>query len=413
MSRSESDFDSIDSSATTVVEVYEFKLPTCSSGLNILHVLVEKSYLKLRRQWPWVLGIYLGIVSLFLIFCATLRIIYPFKFPNGTNKNVDLEIGGDWVLTGSHTDGVIFIGYAPKFPLIEALMEEVERILFRNGLPVGIREFQTVPFKSEYSMDHFIRSNPGVLQYAFAFSIPDTSYPKLSPVLDIISYIHNKDSCYIENYPPCPGEVYIAKVIMEAFVNAHSEKENNVTLSYRAVEEDARRRDPIFQPNVVDVVNTVYSCMLAVVTWTVVFVLAAERERVELTLRRMGISLGLNYAANMVILIPTVIFLVISNGISMSTPYFGNVPIIYWSDPYFMIIVGSLYATSLVSYCVLGSVLFQKAANCVMVTCLIFVVSFYADSYWDPPPIVQTIKKILITAGTQRGVFAVMTMERT
>ncbi|KAK3769660.1 hypothetical protein RRG08_004912 [Elysia crispata] len=272
---------------------------------------------------------------------------------------------------------------------------------------------QAVPFQSEYSMERFMRQQPGVLQYAFAFSIPGTSYPQLSPVLDIISYLHDKEFCYNKGYPPCPGDVYIAKVIMEAFVNAHSRRENNVTLTYYAVQEGARRRDPIFHYWATETLKILYITMLAFIIWVVIYVLAAEREIIQLTLRRMGISLGLNYAANFTILMLCVLFILNSISVSLSIPYFGNVPIIYSTDVTVRASFNLCYSASLVSYCVLGSVLFHKASKCVMFTCLLFVIVVYLDNCWDPPPILAAALKVLHVSGTTNGIHSTLHLERT
>ena len=96
-----------------------------------------------RQQWPIVLTIYAGIIISFLVGCIFMRVrIYPFKWPEEKSESPDLEIGPDWILSGSHnhTNGVVLIGYAPRYLHIETLMEQVERILVRNGLPVGIQE---------------------------------------------------------------------------------------------------------------------------------------------------------------------------------------------------------------------------------------------------------------------------------
>ena len=83
----------------------------------------------------------------------------------------------------------------------------------------------------------------------------------------------------------------------------------------------------------------------------------------QLTLRRMGISLGLNYAANFTILMLCVLFILNSISVSLSIPYFGNVPIIYSTDVTVRASFNLCYSASLVSYCVLGSVLFHKGEN--------------------------------------------------
>ena len=118
----------------------EFIIHPLRQTLKILYVLFWKTYRSLLHQWPWVLAIYFGILINFIIGCAILRSLFPFKVTNATSAPVDLEIARDWVLSGSPTDGVVFIGYAPRYPLIEALMEEAERILLQNGLPTGINE---------------------------------------------------------------------------------------------------------------------------------------------------------------------------------------------------------------------------------------------------------------------------------
>ncbi|RUS88541.1 hypothetical protein EGW08_003717, partial [Elysia chlorotica] len=221
----DSDSSNESKASTTLSKVEVIQMNPVKLTVKILQVLIWKTILTMRRRWPVVVGIYFGVLILFTGWCMVFRTAYPFKLSDvGASVDVELEIGPDWVLSCSHppNEGVVLIGYAPGFPLIQALMEEAERILARNGFPQGIKEYQVVPFKSEYSMAKFIRDRPGILQYAYAFSIPHKTYPTLSPVLNIISYIHDKNNCYHDQYPACPGDAYIAKVIMEAFMNAHS-----------------------------------------------------------------------------------------------------------------------------------------------------------------------------------------------
>lgn len=407
--------ESEDSIQTSISALTDIEVGKCLQNMirnwNVFRVLVVKSCLNVRRLWMWVLGFYIGMVLSFLICCAILRHNYPFQYSssNSSLQSINVEIGGDWVLSGNATNGVVLIGYAPQFPIIEALMEEAERILFRNGLPPGIKEFQMVPFNSEYSMGEFIRKNHGVLQYAFAVSVPGRTYPKLTPVLDLISYIHDQSKCYKENYPPCPGDVYVAKVIMEAFMNAHSRKENNVTLTFHYLEEASRKRDPILKRQAVSNTVLCYTYFLSVTTWTVIYVLAAERERIELTLKRMGISLGLNYAANLVVLMPLVTILLASTGLCLSIPYFGNVPIITASSETFQSLFYIVHAPSLVSTCVLASVIFQKARNCVMLAFLVFMI--FLEAHWNPPDIVK-MSLCVHMFYAQRGLTSLMQSEK-
>ncbi|RUS88540.1 hypothetical protein EGW08_003716 [Elysia chlorotica] len=127
----------------------------------------------------------------------------------------------------------------------------------------------------------------------------------------------------------------------------------------------------------------------------------------------MGVSLGLNYTANLIVLDLFLLAILVSFAFAFSTPFFGNVPIVYSSDPVVRMVFMICYVGSFSSYCCLGSVLFHKAATCVMFTCFLFIISVYLDMNWNPPPFLDRALLIFSVAGTQKGITALINLEKT
>ncbi|GFO45076.1 ATP-binding cassette sub-family a member 2 [Plakobranchus ocellatus] len=383
--------------------------------LNLIAILHCKTSMTVLRKYRYVLAVYLGITALFLTGVTILRFFYSHNPKSLTIRRVDydFQIGRDWILSSNVTRKrpVVLIGYAPRLPLIEALMEEAERILVRNGYPFGVTEYQTVPFESEYSMATFHTRHPHTLNYAFAFDTPTLRRGKLSTTLGLISYIRDR-GCFIDHYPPCPGNVYIAQVIMEAFINAHTGRENNVTLHYRGVREAFKYRDQIYDDTAELALSSLYALCLVFLTCSIVYPMAAERERgIQVTLNRMGLSEVLNITANITSALPHIMAILIITGIILSIPLLDSGPIISHIQVKYRLLFSLCYAFSLISYCVLGSVLFPKAHQCVIMTCCLFAIGGFLDDYWYPPTAIKYAISVLAVVGTQRGILSFLYME--
>ncbi|XP_059146736.1 uncharacterized protein LOC131934670 [Physella acuta] len=254
------------------------------------YVLLWKNILLEIRNWPSlsISAIFSYVVVIFLIryLDITDRTLGDSRHGNDTRSlaptPVDIHLRSKAYPPYSN----IFIAYAPSCPATDELMAQVKRMLIRNGLPPNVYDITLLNFYSEFEMVEFATDNPDQVTHAYAFDdviYNSTELPKrltviMRPTHSPLDWMGMQDPGFDSS-----GEVYLIKLIMEAYINNCTGIENDITILTQMYPENPPSDDPFLTMSRCYRITTFMILVSAISVARCVYLLAKEREKCILT----------------------------------------------------------------------------------------------------------------------------------